>query len=54
VTAASAGTAATVATPTVTAATGTALATSGSVVLVRGVNGAATITNTPTTSTGNQ
>jgi len=54
VTAASAGTAATVSTPTVTAATGNALATSGSVVLVRGVNGAATITNTPTTSTGNQ
>ncbi|HEX8411477.1 MAG TPA: hypothetical protein VF883_21645 [Thermoanaerobaculia bacterium] len=47
------GAATTAATPTVTAASGNIIATSGSVVLVRGANGAATITNTNTnTGTG--
>lgn len=40
------GAATTAATPTVTAAASNIIATSGSVVLVRGANGAATITNT--------
>lgn len=54
-TATTSGAAATAATPTVTAATSDVIATSGSVVLVRGADGAATITNTNTntgTTTG--